>query len=145
MQVYSFKSQQRRPQLLQYYIFCLLFFFILLFLHSWHLCWQVGFPLTVSMDPQGTIWYRLFKEDTRYTAGVHIKVKLCSLMLGCCWKVKLTTVFVRWEIHVLHWTPKFRSKFGLVILTFCLKWKWKYEVTESLNREVYGHVNMIFK
>ena len=104
---YSFKSQQRRPQLLQYNIFCLLFLFILLFLHSWHLCWQVGFPLTVSMDPQGTIWYRLFKEDTRYTAGVHIKVKLCSLMLGWCWKVKFTMVFVHRGIHVAHWTPKY--------------------------------------
>lgn len=40
---------------------------------------QTAFPLIDSIDPQGFVMYRLFRDATRYMEGHHVKVKLIGL------------------------------------------------------------------
>lgn len=44
-------------------------------------CLQTAYPLIDSIDPQGFVMYRLFRDATRYMEGHHVKVcvfLLCS-------------------------------------------------------------------
>lgn len=38
---------------------------------------QTAYPLIDSIDPQGFVMYRLFRDATRYVEGHHIKVCVC--------------------------------------------------------------------
>lgn len=47
---------------------------------------QTAYPLIDSIDPQGFVMYRLFRDATRYVEGHHIKVCVCvcvRLLLRC--------------------------------------------------------------
>lgn len=55
-------------------------------------CEQTAYPLIDSIDPQGFVMYRLFRDATRYMEGHHVKVNntvcvsknlLIDIML--CW------------------------------------------------------------
>lgn len=37
-------------------------------------CFQTAFPLIDSIDPQGFVMYRLFRDATHYMDGHHVKV-----------------------------------------------------------------------
>lgn len=37
-------------------------------------CVQTAFPLIDSIDPQGFVMYRLFRDATHYMDGHHVKV-----------------------------------------------------------------------
>lgn len=39
---------------------------------------QTAFPLIDSIDPQGFVMYRLFRDATRYMEGHHVKVGVCA-------------------------------------------------------------------
>lgn len=39
---------------------------------------QTAFPLIDSIDPQGFVMYRLFRDATRYMEGHHVKVRLIN-------------------------------------------------------------------
>lgn len=38
-------------------------------------CVQTAYPLIDSIDPQGFVMYRLFRDATRYMEGHHVKVQ----------------------------------------------------------------------
>lgn len=40
---------------------------------------QTAYPLIDSIDPQGFVMYRLFRDATRYVEGHHIKVCVCAV------------------------------------------------------------------
>lgn len=37
-------------------------------------CFQTADPLVSSLDPQGYVMYRLYRDATRYKNGLHMKV-----------------------------------------------------------------------
>lgn len=49
---------------------------------------QTAYPLIDSIDPQGFVMYRLFRDATRYVEGYHIKVcaraRVCVRVCGYC-------------------------------------------------------------
>lgn len=42
-------------------------------------CGQTAYPLIDSIDPQGFVMYRLFRDATRYMEGHHVKVNFSLL------------------------------------------------------------------
>jgi len=44
-------------------------------------CGQTAYPLIDSIDPQGFVMYRLFRDATRYMEGHHVKVNFSLLAL----------------------------------------------------------------
>ena len=41
---------------------------------------QSASPVVDGLDPNGMIMYRLFRDATRYTDGVHVKVRTTDLV-----------------------------------------------------------------
>ena len=43
---------------------------------------QTAYPLIDSIDPNGFVMYRLFRDATRYMDGHHVKVHTADYTLG---------------------------------------------------------------
>lgn len=63
---------------------------------------QTAYPLIDSVDPQGFVMYRLFRDATHYMDGHHVKVFVCD-----CFFLYLFLEIPEWFLALISLTSLF--------------------------------------
>ncbi|KAH6926002.1 hypothetical protein HPB50_012941 [Hyalomma asiaticum] len=65
-----------------------------------------AYPILDTLDPQGYIMYRLFRDATRYTGGHHVKASLSLTDLSCLNRDLSRVIMVDWSTEACSLQPR---------------------------------------